>query len=364
MDTDIFIRFFWIVIAVFGGIVLLATVVKLREVWRCSKWLVTSGKVVDSKVESRRRGGLRQGEDTDTMGNYPLVVFEYTVEGQNYKGKRISVGEQMPDFQVAETLGKYPVGAAVDVFYNPLSPGQSVLERDLPPNFIKAFAGIFVFLFACAIILPIGIREFTERIAGYIDKPENGAVVSVLLGLFIFVVLLTVALHRQLQKADGWPSTAGKVVSSFVEAALTVAMDGSTRSVFRRTVVYQAKVIYSYQVRGRTYQGDRLTLGRSSAGSVVARVVNRFKAKTNSKRQPDFVDSTPDKRGNSDAVPAWVTGRVLSYPAGMAIKVFYNPENPAEAIVEKQISGILWLYMVAAVLLLLALKLAGVIGHW
>jgi Protein of unknown function (DUF3592) len=364
MDVEILVKFFLIGVAVFGGIVLLATAVKLREVWRCRTWLTTSGKVIVSKVESRRRGGVRKGTDEDTMGNYPQVVYEYTVDDHKYKGKRISIGEQMPDFQVEETLEKYPKGAAVDVYYNPDLPGQSVLERDLPPNFTKVLAGLCVFLLACAIILPIGMREFTARIATYIDRPENAVLVAVLLGMVIFIVLYTFALQRRFQQVTGWPSTAGKVVSSFVEASLDLTPTGDDgHSTYKTSVLYQAKVIYSYGVRGQTYRGDRLALGSTSGGSMAKWLVSWFKRNESAEKQPDFVDTTHDKRGNPNSVPIWVTRKVLSYPKGMAIKVFYNPENPAEAVVEKRISGFLLLYIVAAALLLLALRLAGVVGH-
>ncbi len=363
MDIDIFIKFFWIVIAVFGGIVIFATAVKLREVRRCSTWLTTSGKIITSKVESRRRGGVKKGYDDDTLGNYPLVVYEYKVGNHRYKGKRISVGEQMPDFQVRETLEKYPIGAAVDVYYNPKLPGQSVLERDLPPNFTKAFTGLILSLLAAAIILPVGLNEFTSRVAAYIDNPNNAVIVTVLLGMVIFIVLLTFVFQRQFQEAADWPTTSGKVDSSFVEACLSSTPISDNSSVFKRTVVYQPKVIYSYEVRGQIYKGDRLAIGGIFAGSVAAWLFGRFKIIGDTDKHTDFVDTTPDKRGNPNSVPAWVKRKVLSYPKDMALRVFYNPENPAQAVIEKKIQGFLWLYAVAVALLLLALKVAGIIGH-
>ncbi len=360
MDADIFIKFFLIVIAVIAGILFFATGVKLHEVWRCRNWLTASGKVIVSKVESRRRGGVKKGTEEDTMGNYPQVVYEYTVEGRNYKGKRISIGEQMPDFQVEETLNKYPKGADVDVHYNPNAPGQSVLERDLPPNFIKVFIGLSLFLLACAVILPIGIEEFTDRIAGYIDKPENAVWVAVLFGMVIFIVLYAFALQRRFQQVTGWPSTAGKVVSSFVEAYLSTAPGDSGYSTFKQGVVYQAKVIFSYEVRGRTYKGDRLALGSIGGSSMAGWLTSLLKGGEDTDKQPDFVDTTGG-RGNPKSVPIWVSRKVLSYPKNQAVRVFYNPENPAEAVIEKRIKGFLVLYIISAVLLLLALKLAGVI---
>ena len=64
--------------------------------------------------------------------NFADIVYEYSVAGRKLRNNRVSIGENLGNFQVAETIAKYPVGTAVTVYYNPLHPDQAVLERDLP----------------------------------------------------------------------------------------------------------------------------------------------------------------------------------------------------------------------------------------
>ena len=52
--------------------------------------------------------------------------------GQKLRNNRVSIGEDLGNFQVAETIAKYPVGADVTVYYNSRHPREAVLERDLP----------------------------------------------------------------------------------------------------------------------------------------------------------------------------------------------------------------------------------------
>ncbi len=88
-------------------------------------WLSTSGTVLISTVQSRRSG------NSTTV--FPVVVYQYTVDGKGYQGKTIKAGEQYLNVriygQAQETSARYPVGASVTVFYNPANPAESALER-------------------------------------------------------------------------------------------------------------------------------------------------------------------------------------------------------------------------------------------
>ena len=73
----------------FGGVIGIAVVAKLREVRAAAGWPSTIGKVISSKVQARRK---RTGDEAASVGNYPLVDYEYEVKGQTYTGSRISIG--------------------------------------------------------------------------------------------------------------------------------------------------------------------------------------------------------------------------------------------------------------------------------
>lgn len=88
-------------------------------------WSSTTGTVLMSTVQSKRTGKSRS--------TYPVVVYQYTVNGQNHQGQRIKAGEQFMNIRVAgqaqATAARYPVGATVTVYYNPGNPAESALER-------------------------------------------------------------------------------------------------------------------------------------------------------------------------------------------------------------------------------------------
>jgi hypothetical protein len=88
-------------------------------------WPSTSGTVLMSTVQTKRTGRSRS--------TYPVVVYQYSVNGQNYQGQRIKAGEQFLSIRVAgeaqATAARYPVGSTVTVYYNPSNPAESALER-------------------------------------------------------------------------------------------------------------------------------------------------------------------------------------------------------------------------------------------
>jgi hypothetical protein len=86
-------------------------------------WLSTAGIIVKSRVE------VSGGEHTSVS---PRIVYEYGVGGQTYQNDSIRPGDHFISFQSGsayEVVDRYPVGTAVEVFYNPANPAESALER-------------------------------------------------------------------------------------------------------------------------------------------------------------------------------------------------------------------------------------------
>jgi hypothetical protein len=88
-------------------------------------WPSVMGTVLSSGVESRRSG--------NSISTYPVVIYQYQVNGQVHQGKTIKAGEQFFSVRVMgdahATSARYPVGAQVMVYYNPANPKESALER-------------------------------------------------------------------------------------------------------------------------------------------------------------------------------------------------------------------------------------------
>jgi hypothetical protein len=88
-------------------------------------WPSTSGTVLMSTIQVRRTGRSRS--------EIPVVVYQYQVGGQMYQGQVIRAGDQFGTIRVMgqaqATVARYPVGAAVTVYYDPANPANAALER-------------------------------------------------------------------------------------------------------------------------------------------------------------------------------------------------------------------------------------------
>ncbi|MBK7452393.1 MAG: DUF3592 domain-containing protein [Anaerolineales bacterium] len=88
-------------------------------------WLSTTGTVLMSSVQSRRSG--------NSTSTFPVVVYQYEVNGKTHQSQTIKAGEQFMNVRVLgqanATAARYPIGANVTVYYNPANPAESALER-------------------------------------------------------------------------------------------------------------------------------------------------------------------------------------------------------------------------------------------
>ncbi len=99
----------------------------------------------------------------------PVVSFRYPVDGKEYEASAVGRGlspseeEMRKEAQVA-----YPVGRAIQAFYDPSNPSDAVLERDPP------LANLGGFLLGCygvpfLLLMPgtaLGLRRLIQWIVG------------------------------------------------------------------------------------------------------------------------------------------------------------------------------------------------------
>ncbi len=76
---------------------------------------------------------------------YLAVEYTYTVNGEEFSGKRIWFGEARALWPSASqgVAERYPEGGEVMVFYNPEKPRDSVLERRVYAPFTLMMAAIW-----------------------------------------------------------------------------------------------------------------------------------------------------------------------------------------------------------------------------
>ena len=80
------------------------------------------------------------------------------------RNNRVSIGEDLGNFGVEETIANYPVGKIVTVYYNPRMPREAVLERDAPAGVFRVM--IYLILGALALVLMQSEHEVAARVAG------------------------------------------------------------------------------------------------------------------------------------------------------------------------------------------------------
>ena len=294
------------------GLLLGVAAYKTLQVRAAREWPSAAGKVVVSKAELRnvkvsdsdRAGGYRFEER-----NFAEIVYEYSVATRKLRNNRVSIGEDLGNFQVAETIAKYPVGAVVTVYYNPLHPDQAVLERDLPKGMWGCLGIGTAIVLAIVFGSAIGLHQITELVTTRIPHQGNAAA-SVAFGAFgAAIALFALVLHRQASLAMKWPVVSGTIKLSDVEQYRAAPNDGSTRG----QIMYQRRVSYTYKYNDVTYTNAHATLA-SSVASTSSWLVRK---------------STTD------------------YKNGAEVKVWVNPDNPSQATLDPR-AGFVWVLWLAA----------------
>lgn len=116
-------------------------------------WHENKARVVLSKADAEPY----YDQDTYNLTFFPRVHYVYKVDGQEYEGKRIRFGE--PNYglfnQPGKVLAKYRSGCEVGVYYDPLCPEESVLER------VAFIPGVYL-------VLGIGLLLMMAMILGVI----------------------------------------------------------------------------------------------------------------------------------------------------------------------------------------------------
>lgn len=113
--------------------------------WPQVRGVVTHSGIAMGSVSSGRLGSER------TFA--PDVRYTYAVGGRNYSAARVH-RDKGPNSEagVRALAAKYPVGAAVSVFYDPGNPADAVLETEIHGNTLQAvlaFGGGLAFGILC-----------------------------------------------------------------------------------------------------------------------------------------------------------------------------------------------------------------------
>jgi len=191
------------------GLLLGAAAYKSLQVRAAREWPSTAGKVVVSRAQVRETRVIdsdREDGYRTEQRNFANIIYEYSVAGQKLRNDRVSIGEDLGNFQVAETIAKYPVGAVVTVYYNPLHPKEAVLERDLP----KGLWGCLCI--GTAITLTIvfgsafGLNKMSEFFSARLVDPKLSPLVIAFGAFGAVIALFALVMQRQASQAGNGQS--------------------------------------------------------------------------------------------------------------------------------------------------------------
>jgi hypothetical protein len=287
----------------FPALILFAGIYKYMEISKAARWPSTQGVVIASGTEGREVKSGGPDQDDTELRTFALIVYEFTVGGRKYQGSRVSIGEDMGNFEVAETLAKYPKGKAVTVFYNPRKPAEAVLERDLPSWIWKALIIIVAVLVALIFGGWFGISKLGDLMATLVRNPGQAPFVTACIVFALLAALGIFAIQRNAARQRSWPTVRGKVERSGVHEFQELQRRDSGPDVYRTA-----------------YRGATAASG--------ARV--------------------------SSNVQAIARKRAEKYPVGAEVDVHYNPDNPAESVIKPGGRALLLLWLIPAAMVTLA----------
>ena len=307
------------------GLLLIAAVVKTWQAREARSWPQAPGKVVTSVAEARE---VRVSDDDREEGyrlesrNFANVTYEYAVGGRKLRNNRISIGEDLGNFQVAEKLAKYPAGSIVTVYYNPRHPDQAVLERDLPKGLWGCLGIGAVIVVAIVFGSAFGLNQSYAYLAHHIARPDLAGLVVGFGAFGLAVALMGWAVRRQASMATRWPVVRGTIKLSAMEEYHEASEPGEARG----AEMFGKRVTYTYRYQNVSYTNE---WARIAAGTPAA----------------------------SDKMREKLLSR---YQDGATIEVRVNPDNPAEATLDARGDGriayVLW--GIAAIFAALALFVA------
>ena len=294
------------------GVIVIAAAYKTLQVRAASDWPSVEGRVVTSAAQMR---SVRVIDDDREDGrgheqrNFANVIYEYSVAGVPFRNNRISIGEDRGNFEVAETLAKYPAGKAVTVYYNPLHPKDAVLERDAPKGMWGCIGIAGAILLAVVFGSAFGLHQLTEVVSRGIPNAEMSGAVVAFSAFGAVLALFALMMQRQASVAKTWPVVAGKVTISDVDAFRGASYANEPRA----GIMYRARLTYAYEYNGIPYIGHDVTLG-----------------------------------GKLTSSSQWLAKRTSAkYPEGASVKVYVNPQKPEQAVLQPRAGGAWLLWLVA-----------------
>ncbi len=140
----------------------------------------------------------------------------------------------------------------------------------------------------------------------------------IFLGFGIGMLVKLAQNYRKLQRSKHWLSIKGVITSSDLNSQVSTDDEGF------QTTTYLAKIAFSYEVNGVKHESDHINF--------------------------DYGIRTSNLRGQQAIVD--------HYPVKKEVRVYYDPDDPTKAILEKRVNGAFTTILVSAVFIAIGVILA------
>lgn len=323
----------WIVLMIclsVPALLALATIWIQVQDRRLRAWKEVSGQIVAAKAvereirstRTRTSGSSRHTEfvsdETIATRNFADIAYAFTVGGRTYRGSRISLATDPGNFQVAETLQRYPEGKAVTIHYDPADPNECILERDDPRNIRKAWLAVAVLV---ALILAgfVAMTRSADWLSRVVAEPRVTPLVMVL-GLFALVMMLFARMvGRQARAMRAWPKTGGRITQSAVATTLQRHRRTNGGRDYDVTM-YVPRVVYTYAVDGQSFAGDDIgATGSANTPAYAEKTIKRFALQAPVEVFYDPQDPTQSTLAPPGAIVPLVLWLIAAALAGAAV---------------------------------------------
>lgn len=284
-----------ICLLIFAG--MLFSLLRLRSRMQAAKkWGKVEGVITVSKVD---QPPAHLSDDLNDAA--PIIRYRYHADGQEFESGQIRIGGQPLTTSVlaGRLAARYPVGARVDVYVDPANKQNALLEPGQQANLAAQLAFTIAFGSIAAILV-------THAIAGHVLYTGNGVPLFAfaLPGFAILGAIFSVAAFmrgRRLASASArWPAVAGIIATSDVIEEQIEDTSRDDKSNIRMIQRYQVDLRYAYQVGKRDFVG---TMGNWGWTGIYGRRELAEKA-------------------------------AGQYRQGQPVTVYYDPEQPGNAVLE------------------------------
>jgi hypothetical protein len=129
-----------------GSLLLISSVLSFQEAKESENWPTTTGVIVDTWVE-KHVWRNNEGTKVYTEITYiPYLEYSYVVHDKTYSCQRVNFGSHEWVYESSDMaykkLSRYPIGAEVDVYYDPAEPSKAVLVREISGGTFMIVMGV------------------------------------------------------------------------------------------------------------------------------------------------------------------------------------------------------------------------------